>query len=90
MGNLPPLRRKRMTQEEALDSDTRVTVDEAIREIKAHGHPTSVRIRTFPSKKAESGFVQWIILADQGEVEKIVEITDGTVLSSEVMAWLGY
>lgn len=81
-----------MTQEEALDVETRVTTSEAMAEIKAHSH--NPIIRTFPTGEQIGGdcvYCSWIVVVDNHEVDRIARISkDGTVSSFEVMAWLGY
>lgn len=81
-----------MTQEEALDTKTRVTSSRAIAELKEHGH--NVTIRTFPTGEmigTDVIYVSWIVVVEGKEVDKIAEVSkDGTVSSLEVMMWLGY
>lgn len=83
---------EQMTQEEALDIETRVTSGEAMAELKAHCH--NVTIRTFPTGEmigTDAIYTSWIVVGEGKEVEKIAEISkDGTVSAFEIMAWMGY
>lgn len=85
-------RNRTMTQEEALDVETRVTSSEAIAELKAHCH--NATIRTFPNGEmigTDAIYTSWIVVEEGKEVEKIAEIDKGgTVSTFEIMAWMGY